>query len=66
MRTFRASEPSQKLVSQIGSDTSKFSERRWLQMEAKLMEQESQMEIEKKRRELAVKRKQQEMELEEL
>ena len=35
-------------------------------MEAKLMEQESQMEIEKKRRELAVNRKQQEMELEEL
>ena len=63
---FRASEPSQKLVSKIGSDTSKLSERRRLQMEAKLMEQESQMEIEKKRRELAVKQNQQEMELEEL
>ena len=66
MRTFRASEPSQKLGSKVGSDTSKFSERRQLQMEAKLMEQESQIEIEKKRRELAVRRKQQEMELEEL
>ena len=66
MRTFRASEPSQKLGSKVGSETSKLSERRRLQMEAKLIEQESQMEIEKKRRELAVKRKQQEMELEEL
>ena len=66
MRTFRASEPSQKLGSKVGSDTSKLSERRRLQMEAKLIEQELQMEIEKKRRELAVKRKQQEMELEEL
>ena len=66
MRTFRASEPSQKLGSKVGSDTSKLGERRRLQMEAKLMEQESQMENEKKRRELAVKRKQQEMELEEL
>ena len=66
MRTFRASEPSQKLVSKIGSDTWKPSERGWLQMEAKLMEQQSQMEIEKKRRELPVKRVQQEMELEEL
>ena len=65
MRTFRASEPSQKLGSKVGSDNSK-QRRRRLQMEAKLMEQESQMEIEKKRRELAVKRKQQEMELEEL
>ena len=65
-RTFRASEPSQKLGSKVGSDTSKLSERRRLQMEAKLTEQESQMEIEKKRRELAVKRKQQEIELEEL
>ena len=44
-RTFRASEPSQKLGSKAGSDTSKLSERRRLQMEAKLMEQESQMEI---------------------
>ena len=50
MRTFLASEPSQKLVSKIGSDISKLSECRRLQMEAKLMEQESQMEIEKKRR----------------
>ena len=66
MRTFRASEPSQKLGSKVGSDTSKLSERRRLQVETKLMEQESQMEIEKKRRELAVMRKQQEMELEEL
>ena len=66
MRTFRASETSQKLGSKVGSDTSKLSERRRLQMEAKLMEQKSQMEIEEKRRELAVKRKQQEMELEEL
>ena len=66
MRTFRASEPSQKLGSKVGSDTSKLSESGRLQMEAKLMEQESQMEIEKKRRELAVKRKQQEMKLEEL
>ena len=66
MRKFRASELSQKLSSKVGSDTSKLSERRRLQMEAKLIEQESQMENEKKRRELAVKRKQQEMELEEL
>ena len=66
MRTFRASEPPQKLGSKVGSDTSKLSERRRLQMEAKLMEQESQMEIEKKPIELAVKRKQQEMELEQL
>ena len=66
MRTFRASEPSQKLGSKVSSDTSKLSERRRLQMEAKLMEQESQMEIEKKRRELTVKRKQQETELDEL
>ena len=65
-RTFRASEQSQKLGSKVGSETSKLSERRRLQMEAKLMEQESQMEIEKKRRELAVKRKQQEIEFEEL
>ena len=49
MRTFRASEASQKLGSKVGSDTSKLSERRRLQKEAKLMEQESQMEIEKKR-----------------
>ena len=48
MRTFRASEPSQNLGSKVGSDTSKLSERRRLQMEAKLTEQESQMEIEKK------------------
>ena len=48
MRTFRASEPSQQLCSKVGSDTSRLSERRRLQMEAKLMEQESQMEIEKK------------------
>ena len=47
MRTFRASEPLQKLGSKVDSDTSKLSERRRLQMEAKLMEQESQMEIEK-------------------
>ena len=66
MRTFSAGELSQKLGSKVGSDASKLSERRRLQIEAKLMEQESQMEIEKKRRELAVKRKQQEMELEEL
>ena len=66
MRTFRASERSQKFCSKVGSDTSKLSERRRLQIEAKLMEQESQMEIKKKRTELAVKRKQQEMELEEL
>ena len=66
MRTFRASEPSQKLGSKVGSDSSKLSERRRLQTEAKLIEQESQMEIEKKRRELTVKRKQQEIELEEL
>ena len=66
MRTFRASETSQKLVFKIGSDTSKLSERRRVQMEAKVMEQELQMEIERKRRKLAVKRKQQEMELEEL
>ena len=66
MRTFRASESSQKLGSKVGSDTSKLSERRRLQMEAKLMEQEWQMEIEEKSRELAVKRKQQKMELEEL
>ena len=55
MRTFRDGEPSQKLGSKVGQDTSKHSERRRLQMEAKLMEQESQMEIQKKRRELAVK-----------
>ena len=66
MRTFRASEPSQNLGSKVGSDTSKLSKRGGLRMEAKLMEQESQMEIEEKRRELAVKRKQQEVELEEL
>ena len=66
MRTFRASEQSQKLGSKVGSDTSKLGERRRVQVEAKLMEQESQMEIERKRRELAVKRKQQEIELEEL
>ena len=66
MRTFLASVPSQKLGSRVGSDTSKLCERRRLQIEAKLIEQESEMEIEKKRRELAVKRKQQEMELEEL
>ena len=66
MRTFLASEPSQKLGSKVGSDTSKLSGRRRLQLEAKLTEQESQMEIEEKRRELAVKRKQQEIELEEL
>ena len=47
MRTFRASEPSQKLGSKVGSDISKLSERRRLEMEAKLMEQESQMEIER-------------------
>ena len=64
MRRFRASEPSQKLGSKVGSDTWKLSERTRLQMEAKLMEQESQMKIEKKRRELPVKRKQQKMELE--
>ena len=50
MRTFRASEPAQKLGSKVGSDTSKLSARRGLQMKAKLMEQESQREIEKKRR----------------
>ena len=66
MRSFPASELSENLGSNVGSDTSKLSERRRLQMEAKLMEQESQMEIEQKRRELAVKRKQQEMELEDL
>ena len=66
MRTFRASKPSQKLGSKVESDASKLSERRLLQMEAKLMEQESQIEIEKKRRELVVKQKQQEMEVEEL
>ena len=49
-RTFRASEPSQKLGYKVGSDTSKLSERRRLQMKTKLKEQESQMEIEKKRR----------------
>ena len=50
----------------VSSDTPKLSERRRLEIEAKLMEQELQMEIERKRREFAVKRKQQEMELEEL
>ena len=66
MRTFLASQPSQKLGSKVGSDTSKLSGRRRLQLEAKLTEQESKTEIEKKRRELAVKRKQQEIESEEL
>ena len=47
--TFRASEPSQKLGSKVGSDTLKLSNGRRLQMKAKLMEQEPQMEIEKKR-----------------
>ena len=48
MRTFRASEPSQKIGFNVSSDPLKLRKCRQLQMEAKLMEQESQMEIEKK------------------
>ena len=58
-----ASEPSKYQNSNIGSRSSRPSERRRLESRAKLLEQESRMAIEKKERELELKRKQRQMEM---
>ena len=67
-RTLAMSEPAKKACSKIGSNASKMSERRRLEIQAELMDQKLQMEIEKKERELELEKTRREMErdLEEL
>ena len=62
-RTLAMSEPAKKAGSNVGSNVSKMSERRWiLEIQAELMDQKSQMEIEKRERELELEKTCMEME----
>ena len=61
-RTLAMSEPAKKAGSKIGSNASKMSERRRLEIQADLMDQKLQMEIEKKERELELEKTRMEME----
>ena len=67
-RTLAMSEPAKKAGSKVGSNASKMSERRRLEIQADLMDQKLQMEIEKRERELELEKTRKEMErdLEEL
>ena len=67
-RTLAMSEPAKKAGSKVGSNGSKLSERRRLEIQAELMDQKLQMVIEKKERELELEKTRREMErdLEEL
>ena len=61
-RTLAMSEPAKKAGSKVGSNASKLSERRRLEIQAELMDQKLQMEIEKKERELELEKTRREME----
>ena len=63
-RTLPKSDTFKGQCSKRGSDSSKFSERRRLEMQAKLLGQQSQLEIEKRRREIFLERKKRQMEME--
>ena len=61
-RTLAMSEPAKKAGSKIGSNASKMSERRRLEIQADLMDQKLQMEIEKRERDLELEKTRREME----
>ena len=61
-RLLAMSEPAKKAGSKIGSNASKMSERRRLEIQAELMDQKLQMEIEKRERELELEKTRREME----